>query len=142
MTTSRKKTSDRPIDVSLDRIETDLPPLVAIAQRLGRLRRERGITQAEMAGLLGVSQPIVSDYERGELRLHGELIVRLCAILNVSADDLLGIAPERRHSDTPNRRLRRQLQLIDALPKRDQEALHRTINAFLSKGRSRSAFQR
>ena len=47
----------------------------SIAQRLARLRRESGITQEEMADRLGISQPIVSDYERGELRLHGELIV-------------------------------------------------------------------
>jgi len=61
-----------------------------IAQRLGRLRREKGITQAEMAELLGLSQPIVSDYERGELRLHGELSVKLAEILDCSADELLG----------------------------------------------------
>ena len=32
-----------------------------------------------------------------------------------------------------NRRLYRQLQSIDKLPKRDQEALLRTIDTFLSK---------
>lgn len=32
-----------------------------------------------------------------------------------------------------NRRIYRQLQSIDRLPKRDQEALARTIDAFLSK---------
>jgi hypothetical protein len=32
-----------------------------------------------------------------------------------------------------NRRLSRRLQAIDALPKRDQEALLRTIDAFISK---------
>jgi len=33
-----------------------------------------------------------------------------------------------------NRRIFRQLQLIDRLPKRDQEALACTIDAFLAKG--------
>jgi hypothetical protein len=32
-----------------------------------------------------------------------------------------------------NRRIYRQLQSIDRLPKRDQEALARTIDAFLAK---------
>ena len=41
--------------------------------------------------LLGVSQPIVSDYERGELRLHGELIIQLTKILEVTADEILGL---------------------------------------------------
>lgn len=48
-----------------------------IGERLARLRRERGITQVELAEMLGVVQPMISDYERGLLRLHGELIVQL-----------------------------------------------------------------
>jgi hypothetical protein len=40
-----------------------------------------------MAERLGVSQPVVSDYERGALRLHG---LKVAEILRVSADDLLG----------------------------------------------------
>lgn len=107
-----------------------------IAQRLGRLRREKGITQAEMAELLGVSQPIVSDYERGELRLHGELIVRLAEILDCSADELLGLQERKAATGSGNRRMLRRLQQIDQLPKRDQEALLRTIDAFLSKTRT------
>ncbi|MCC6743243.1 MAG: hypothetical protein IT175_05215 [Acidobacteria bacterium] len=110
--------------------------------RVGPFGPSRPLRQLRESPLQQRLSPTTSDYERGELRLHGELIVRLSAILNVSADDLLGIAPARRDSGTPNRRLRRQLQLIDALPKRDQEALLRTIDAFLSKGRSMSAPQR
>lgn len=40
---------------------------------------------------LGVSQPVVSGYERGALRLHGELIVRLAHLLRVWSDEILGI---------------------------------------------------
>ncbi|MCG3146265.1 MAG: hypothetical protein HONDAALG_04164 [Gammaproteobacteria bacterium] len=116
-------------------------PAVAIAVRhraagWGGLRREKGITQAEMAKLLGVSQPIVSDYERGELRLHGELIVRLAEILGCSADELLGLRERKGTTGGGNRRMLRLLQQIELLPKRDQEALLRTIDAFLSKTRT------
>lgn len=108
-----------------------------IAQRLARLRKERGITQQEMAERLGVSQPIVSDYERGELRLHGELIVKLAAILGVSTDEILGREERKTNgAAVKNRRLLRRIQEIDRLPKRDQQALLRTVEAFLSKGAS------
>lgn len=43
-----------------------------------------------MAEKLGISQPVVSDYERGAVRLHGELILKVAEILNVTADELLG----------------------------------------------------
>jgi transcriptional regulator with XRE-family HTH domain len=38
---------------------------------MARLRRERGITQVELAEMLGVPQPMISAYENGGLRLHG-----------------------------------------------------------------------
>ena len=53
----------------------------SIGERLSRLRRERGITQMELAEHLGVAQPVVSDYERGELRLHGQAIVELTPVI-------------------------------------------------------------
>ncbi len=113
-----------------------------IGARLARLRKERGVTQAELARLLGVSQPMISDYERGALRLHGELILELTAILDVSADELLGrhpdAPPERDHNRARNRRLMRRLQGVDQLPRRDQDALMRTIDAFLARAPAES----
>jgi len=104
-----------------------------IGQRLARLRRERGITQAEIADKLGIVQPMVSDYERGELRLHGQLIVQLARLLRVSADELLGLEKAKGRGPVKNRRLLRRLQQLEKLPKRDQQALLRTIDAFLAK---------
>jgi transcriptional regulator with XRE-family HTH domain len=100
---------------------------------LAHLRKERGITQVELAERLGVSQPLVSAWERGELRLHGELIVQLTRIFDTAADQLLGLDQPPRTNGTKNRRLLRRLRAIDQLPKRDQEALIRTIDAFISK---------
>jgi transcriptional regulator with XRE-family HTH domain len=102
-----------------------------IAQRLARIRRERGMTQVEMAQRLGVAQPVVSDYERGELRLHGELIVKLSGILGVSSEELLGLKKAPSNGALKNRRLLRRLQAIERLPRRDQQALLRTIDRFL-----------
>jgi hypothetical protein len=73
------------------------------------------------------------------MRLHGELIIKVAEILNASADEILGLDAEngstKRNAKgaVVNRRLLRRIQQIDSLPKRDQEALLRTIDAFLSK---------
>jgi transcriptional regulator with XRE-family HTH domain len=82
-----------------------------------------------------VSQPVVSDYENELIRLSGETIIQLARVLGVSADEILGLEKSTRASGSiKNRRLYRQLASVDRLPKRDQEALARTIDAFLSKG--------
>lgn len=107
----------------------------SIGERLARFRRERGLTQVELAEKLGVGQPIVSDYERGELRLHGQVIVELTRILGVSADEILGLEKTKTNGSIKNRRLLRRLQELDSLPRRDQQAILRTVNAFLTKTR-------
>jgi len=108
-----------------------------IGERLARLRKERGITQQELAERLDLAQPNVSDYERGILRLHGELIVKIAGILGVSADEILGISPAPRSNGAlKNRRILRRLQQLDRLPTRDQQAVLRTLDAFLSKAGS------
>ena len=107
-----------------------------IGQRLARIRRERGLTQVELAQRLGLAQPVVYDYERGELRLHGELIVKLSSILGVSAEELLGLKAAPSNGVLKNRRLMRRLQAIERLPRRDQQALLRTIDRFLDSFRT------
>ena len=108
----------------------------SIGRRLARLRRGQGLTQKELAQALEVSQPVISDYENDVIKLSGETIMALAQILGVSADEILGLGTPARAAGASirNRRIYRQLQSIDRLPKRDQEALARTIDAFLSKG--------
>ena len=89
------------------------------------LGRDRGI---------GSLQGLVSDYEHDKLRPYADLIARFAVALEVSADELLGIrASKRKEPAAPaSRRVLRRLQQVDKLPKRDQDALLRTIDAFLA----------
>ena len=120
-------------ELSMARQERTKATSETIGRRLARLRKERGITQTELAAQLGVTQSHVSEWERGNLRLHGELIAKIAQHLSVSADELLGLTSADDRPHAPNRRLVRRLRDFDKLPKRDQEALLRTIDAFLSK---------
>jgi transcriptional regulator with XRE-family HTH domain len=119
------------VELPQKRAEPGREAVETIAQRLARIRRERGMTQVELAQRLGVAQPVVSDYERGELRLHGQLIVKLSQILGVSSEELLGLKKAPSNGALKNRRLLRRLQAIERLPRRDQQALLRTIDRFL-----------
>jgi transcriptional regulator with XRE-family HTH domain len=104
---------------------------LALGQRVAALRRERGTTQTELAEQLGTTQGIISDYECGKLRPHADMIVRLAKALRVSTDEVLGVKPPSKNGATVSRRVLRRLTAIDGLPKRDQDALFRTIDAFL-----------
>ena len=125
--------------VGRKRVATTPEGSLAIAERIRALRKARGITQVELAEQLGISQVLVSKYEAGSLLLHGELIARIASLLRGSADELLGVArPRSRKATAPapapmDRGLARRFALVQSLPKRDRDALTRTIDAFLSR---------
>ena len=81
---------------------------------------------------IGIIQGLVSDYERGKLRPHPDMLARFANALQVSTDEILGLEPSEKSPAPVNRRFLRRLRAIDGLPKRDQEALLRTIDAFLA----------
>jgi transcriptional regulator with XRE-family HTH domain len=101
------------------------------------LRKERGFTQAELAERTELIQALVSDYERDKLRPYADVVAKIAQALGVSTDELLGLAPiAKAPGAAHHRRFLRRLQLIDQLPKRDQDALLRTIDAFLGRAKA------
>jgi transcriptional regulator with XRE-family HTH domain len=105
----------------------------AIAKRLRDIRTRRGKTQVEMAKVLGISQSLYSEYERGDVRLHGGLIAGLARTLRTSADELLLLKAPKENGTTRDRRFLKRLDKIDKLSKTDKQVLLTTIDAFLSK---------
>lgn len=65
---------------------------------LYRLRKERGMTQAELADRLGVTNKAVSKWETGEAMPETALLVPLAGIFGVTVDELL--KGERNVDDT------------------------------------------
>ncbi len=61
-----------------------------IGENLRRLRREKNITQEELAEVLGVSYQSVSRWENGACYPDMELLPTLAAFFSVSVDTLLG----------------------------------------------------
>jgi len=103
-----------------------------IGERLRDIRRRRGFTQGELGEKLGLNQPLVSQYERGEIRMHATLVAALAKVLRVSTDELLGLKASKENGLMTDRRLLRQLQKMEDLSRRDRQALIRTIDGFLS----------
>ena len=56
----------------------------AVTQMLLNARKEAGLTQVELAELLGQSQSFVSKYERGERRLDVVQLRGVCQALKVT----------------------------------------------------------
>jgi transcriptional regulator with XRE-family HTH domain len=106
-----------------------------LGQRLARVRKEHGLSQVALAERTGLIQVLVSDYERGKLRMPAEMAIRFAEALGVTTDELL--QPRKKSSaekmtKQPSIRLVRRMEQIESLPLYQQRALLTTIDAFLN----------
>lgn len=58
-------------------------------RRIRDLREDKALTQREMGEILMYSQRIYSNYERGELDIPTEILIKLADFHNVSVDYIL-----------------------------------------------------
>ena len=109
-----------------------LPNGEPIGRRLARLRKERDLTQVELARRLNIPQSVLCDYERGHLRLNAEVLAHIARILGVSADEILGLRQGAHPRPPVSPRWSGLWKEIDRLSATDRQALFRTIQNFLS----------
>lgn len=64
-------------------------------ERLRALREDNGLTQSQIAEVLGTSQTMYARYERGANELPLRHFIVLCRFYNISADVLLGTTPRK-----------------------------------------------
>lgn len=123
------------ISVMPSKRKKQLPPIKIcpepFGQRLARFRRQKGLTQSELADKVGINQPLLSDYERGRLQMSAEMAARFALALKVSCDELLGIKNGKHNNFQPHRRIMKRLEKIQKLTPNDQRTLLRTIDGFL-----------
>lgn len=60
------------------------------SEAFSQLRKERGISQRQVAADLGMSQALLSHYENGIREPKLDFVVKACEYYNVSADYILG----------------------------------------------------
>ena len=67
--------------------------MLQLNERIRGLREDNDLTQTDIAQYLGTSQTMYARYERAANEIPVRHIVSLCRLYNISADYLLGTAP-------------------------------------------------
>jgi transcriptional regulator with XRE-family HTH domain len=105
----------------------------ALGAHIGVLRKEQGMTQAELGRELGVSQQTVFAYELGDRRVSALVLVRLACTFNVSVGELSGMSKPIR---TPHRRLSpagvRHAERFEQLSRTQRRLVKKIIDTLLS----------
>jgi transcriptional regulator with XRE-family HTH domain len=93
-----------------------------------QLRKSRGMTQAELARALGVSQQAVFAYEIGERRISAIILERIANLFRLTMDQLLSFAPEPMKKGRLSPRAMRHAERIQALSKTQQRFIVRILD--------------
>ena len=107
-------------------------PRPAFGQRLNLARETIGLSQAQVAEKLGISQAGYSSWERDPVALHPEQIVSVANILKISVEDLLGLTQPKIKSGGPVGKLRRVFEEACQLPRHQQGKVAEFVEGFLS----------
>ncbi len=66
-----------------------------IYRRIRDLREDRDLTQREMGEILNCSQRVYSNYERGDLDIPTDVLIKLAIFYNTSTDYILGLTDRK-----------------------------------------------
>lgn len=61
-----------------------------VYKRIRDLREDKDLTQKKLGEILACSQRVYSNYERGELDIPTEILIKLANYYDVSVDYILG----------------------------------------------------
>lgn len=105
-----------------------------IGERLRTIRRERGMTQSELAEAIGTHFTSISQIERGLRGLTIQQLVKLARALGVSPNEVLLDGHKAKEKiSRKSSRLRRRLQRIEELPLSEQRAILKILDGLVER---------
>lgn len=94
-----------------------------------QLRKERGLTQQQMADAVGIHVNQIKRYEAGTTQPTLEALIKLTKNLHISLDDLVFGANER----GPDNDLRLQFEAVSELAEEDKRIIREVLEGLILK---------
>lgn len=94
---------------------------VQLGQRIARYRKAQGLTQVQMAEILGIAQQTVAHYEGGRLRIAVSMLQPLATALSITVEELLNENQTTKKKRGPASILQRQFEQVSHLPRAKQK---------------------
>jgi len=92
-----------------------------LGSKIAVLRKEQGITQVQLAEVLGISQQYMQAFEAGRRKVTSSMLPTLAEVLAVSVEELIGVATANNKKRGPAPKLLQQVEQISHLPKAKQK---------------------
>ncbi len=107
-------------------------PRTPFGQRVREARETLGLSQVEVAAKLGINQASYGAWERDPVALRPEQVEQLAKVLNVSIEQLYGVAPPKSRGG-PVGKVRRVFEAVSELPRTQQQKIVEVVEALVAK---------
>ena len=108
-------------------------------KRLRDCRKEKGLSQNEVAKLLHTNHSVIGKYERDDVNPSIDAVKRLAKLLDTTVAYLVGEADTNELFKSSD--MLRRLKDINELPEQDREAILYNIDALLRDAKTRLAYK-
>ena len=107
-------------------------PRASQGAKLLQLRFEAGISQIELAELIGEPQQNVAYWERADKPPRSDVLSKIAKALGVKVEDILNVDDETPRRNGPTGRLQVIFEEVSKLPRRQQQKVIEFVSAFVT----------
>ena len=104
----------------------------SFGQRLAQARQEAGLSQEQLAEILGTTQRVISYWERERVALRADQLTALADSLGATTDFLLGRDSPRRRGGGPTGKAKRLFEAVSRLPRHQQEKVFAILEPYIA----------
>jgi transcriptional regulator with XRE-family HTH domain len=106
--------------------------MITLGKRIQELRKQKGLSQTELALKIGISYPQMSRYEVKDVQPPADVLKRLADALNTNVDYLIsGNADEKANASLHDSKLLNLFKSVEKLNEDDKNVVTKLINAFV-----------
>jgi transcriptional regulator with XRE-family HTH domain len=107
---------------------------MSLASRLKQVRKDKELSQQQLANLSSVHISNIGRYERGDAQPSAEVLNRIAGVLEVSPDFLInGTIEDKAESSLSDNDLLNQFRKVEKLPDDKKRLVKEFLDAFLFK---------
>jgi transcriptional regulator with XRE-family HTH domain len=106
--------------------------LEELGARIVARRKELGITQTDLGNRLGVTQQVITSYEKATRQIPAWRVPEMAAALDITLEELMGVKlPAGKPG--PKSKLEKQLAEVRELPKTEQQFVSQFLEKMLAR---------
>lgn len=113
----------------------------ALGHRIQELRKKKGLSQTELANMVGVSYAQISRYENKGSQPPAEVLNHLSDVLETSVDYIInGDSSEKAKATLQDAKVLNYFKEVEALPEEEKNTILKVIGAIVAQYKTRQAY--